>query len=237
MKLYIKENQEPRRWIDFEEEPPITMKLKHFLTDNSIKYETDNLGKTTQFSVYVTESELKMISDFIDSIPFSAIREAICTKPKEYRHQYRDNYIVEKRKYITDYTNRVVDRIIKTGTIPTIDSIASKIYNDFETFSYEEALALNNSGIEVLSVYDMAKNIQNLCSFNLDELDEDIDTDSEKKEYSVCYLDGDDPSEQVEIFEGTEDELRDYCSDLEEDGNTITIVQNFTDDGEPVVEI
>ena len=83
----------------------------------------------------------------------------------------------------------------------------------------------------------MAKNIQNLCSFNLDELDEDIDADSEKKEYSVCYLDGDDPSEQVEIFEGTEDELRDYCSDLEENGNTITIVQNFTDDGEPVVEI
>ena len=94
--------------------------------------------------------------------------------------EVEDMYVAVDRAYIRRYTDKLVSEYCRTGIIPTMNQILSRIYNDLDFTDYYEAPDQNTKGVEVLSGYDIAKNIQNLCSFNMDEVDESFGKSSKK---------------------------------------------------------
>ena len=68
--------------------------------------------------------------------------------------------------------NKVVSDFVKDQIIPTMNQIYNRISKDHDFMSYEDAEKKNKKGVEVISGEDIAKNIQNLCSFNLDDINE-----------------------------------------------------------------
>lgn len=83
-------------------------------------------------------------------------------------------YVAETRVFLKEYTDERVEYYCGNGYIPTIEEIVTDIYEDLTPMSYDEAQLYNRKGVEVLSVDELAQNIQNLVSFNLDEIDESI---------------------------------------------------------------
>ena len=80
-------------------------------------------------------------------------------------------YVTVDRAYIRRYTDKLVSEYCRAGIIPTINQIYARLYKDLDFKDYGEAQDENTRGVEVLSGRDIAKNIQNLCSFNLDDDD------------------------------------------------------------------
>lgn len=83
--------------------------------------------------------------------------------------EVEDMYVAVDRAYIRRYTDKLVSEYCRTGIIPTMNQIYARLYKDLDFKDYEEAQDENKRGVEVLSGRDIAKNIQNLCSFNLDD--------------------------------------------------------------------
>jgi hypothetical protein len=83
-------------------------------------------------------------------------------------------YVAETRIFLKEYTDERVDYYCEKGYVPTEEEVIVDIYEDLTPMSYDEAQLYNRSGVEILSVDDLAKNIQNLVSFNLDEIDESL---------------------------------------------------------------
>lgn len=91
-----------------------------------------------------------------------------------------DMYVALDRSYIRRYTDKLVSEYCKTGIIPTMNQIYARLYKDLDFKDYEEAQDENTKGVEVLSGRDIAKNIQNLCSFNMDDIDESFSKNQKK---------------------------------------------------------
>lgn len=87
-------------------------------------------------------------------------------------------YVVDDRTSIKNYINRDVDYWVKMDTVPTLEQVIEDLFDNDEFIcqSYEESKRLaNKDWLEMLSVYSIAKNIQNLVSFNMpDDFDESI---------------------------------------------------------------
>lgn len=84
----IKESNEERHWLNTELPNYMSLKLKNFLRDNKIKFESSGVGRTlTHFEIFATKDEANMINDFIDSIdidgPSTPYTEARIGKTKE----------------------------------------------------------------------------------------------------------------------------------------------------------
>lgn len=91
-----------------------------------------------------------------------------------------DMYVALDRAYIRRYTDKLVSEYCRTGIIPTMNQIYARLYKDLDFKDYEEAQDENTKGVEVLSGRDIAKNIQNLCSFNMDDIDESFSKNQKK---------------------------------------------------------
>lgn len=92
----------------------------------------------------------------------------------------KNKYIAEDRKEIKKYIDKVVSDFVKDEIIPTMNQIYNRISKDHDFMSYEDAKKKNKKGVEILSGEDIAKNIQNLCSFNLDDMNESAKTIKER---------------------------------------------------------
>lgn len=84
-------------------------------------------------------------------------------------------YVAEDRNELKKYMNKVVKEFTEDGIIPTLNQIYNRISKDHDFVSRKEAEKENKKGVEVVSGEKIAKNIQNLCSFNLDDLDEAVE--------------------------------------------------------------
>lgn len=82
-----------------------------------------------------------------------------------------NDYLAETRVFLKQYTDELVSQFCEKGYVPMLGEIVDTIYTDLTPKSYEEAKLYNRPGVEVICVNDLAKNIQNLCSFNLDDDD------------------------------------------------------------------
>lgn len=74
MKLYkrkITAARSERHWLSTELDARMSFKLKDYLRDRGIKFETSGVGKLTHFEIYVDRDEADSINDFIDSIDIS----------------------------------------------------------------------------------------------------------------------------------------------------------------------
>lgn len=93
----------------------------------------------------------------------------------ENTNEIKNLYVVEDRNELKKYMNKVVKEFTDDGIIPTLNQIYNRISKDHDFVSREEAEKKNKKGVEVVSGEKIAKNIQNLCSFNLDDLDESVE--------------------------------------------------------------
>lgn len=94
-------------------------------------------------------------------------------------------YVVDDRTSIKNYINRDVDYWIKMDTVPTLEQVIEDLFDNDEFICqpYEESKRLaNKDWLEMLSVYSIAKNIQNLVSFDMPD---DFDESFSKKKLSI----------------------------------------------------
>lgn len=94
-------------------------------------------------------------------------------------------YVVDDRTTIKNYINRDVDYWVKMDTVPTLEQVIEDLFDNDEFICqpYEESKRLaDKDWLEMLSVYSMAKNIQNLVSFNMPD---DFDESFSKKKLSI----------------------------------------------------
>ena len=83
-----------------------------------------------------------------------------------------DISLYAKRKEIKYFIDKVVSHFIDLHTVPTLYQIKNYILSDKwaneNVVNYEPVHVEN--GFEFISLTDLCKNIQNLCSFNLDDI-------------------------------------------------------------------
>lgn len=94
-------------------------------------------------------------------------------------------YVVDDRTSIKNYINRDADYWVKMDTVPTLEQVIEDLFDNDEFICqpYEESKRLaNKDWLEMLSVYSIAKNIQNLVSFNMPD---DFDESFSKKKLSI----------------------------------------------------
>lgn len=98
-------------------------------------------------------------------------------------------YVVDDRTSIKNYINSDVDYWVKMNTVPTLEQVIEDLFDNDEFIcqSYEESKRLANKGwLEMLSVYSMAKNIQNLVSFNMSDcFDESFRKTTKNRKLSI----------------------------------------------------
>lgn len=86
-------------------------------------------------------------------------------------------YVVDDRIAIKDYTRDCVNYWLSRGIVPMLEKVAEDLFDsdEFTLYSYSESRELvSNDQLEMISVYDFAKNVQNLVSFNIPDDDEDF---------------------------------------------------------------
>lgn len=96
-------------------------------------------------------------------------------------------YVVDDRDSIRNYINQDVSYWVRRGIVPTLEDVIQDLFDndDFICQPYAESKRLaNKEWLEMISVYDFAKNIQNLVSFNLpDEFDESVKLNMKKSRF------------------------------------------------------
>ena len=126
-------------------------------------------------------------------------------------------YVVSDRITIKDYTRDCVNYWLSRDVVPMLEQVAEDLFDsdEFTLYSYSESKELvSNDQLEMISVYDFAKNVQNLISFNMPDDEEDFyelkriknmklmikeNYDHESTYYVESYYDGD--------FRGLEDDF------------------------------
>lgn len=86
---------------------------------------------------------------------------------------YFDLHVEAKRTSLKSFINSCVDYFVQRNTIPTIEQVYDYISEDrwFKTHVYnDEFCTAMDPGYECLSIEDVCKNIQNMCSFNLNDI-------------------------------------------------------------------
>lgn len=86
-------------------------------------------------------------------------------------------YVVSDRITIKDYTVDCVNYWLFRGVVPVLEQVAEDLFDndEFTLYSYSESKELvSNDQLEMISVYDFAKNVQNLVSFNMPDDEEDF---------------------------------------------------------------
>lgn len=86
-------------------------------------------------------------------------------------------YVVSDRITIKDCTRDCVNYWLSRGVVPMLEQVAEDLFDsdEFTLYSYSESRELvSNDQLEMISVYDFAKNVQNLVSFNMPDDDEDF---------------------------------------------------------------
>lgn len=86
-------------------------------------------------------------------------------------------YVVSDRVAIKDYTRDCVNYWLSRGVVPMLEQVAEDLFDndEFTLYSYSESKELvSNDQLEMISVYDFAKNVQNLVSFNMPDDEEDF---------------------------------------------------------------
>ena len=84
-----------------------------------------------------------------------------------------DLHVEAKRTSLKSFINSCVDYFVQRNTIPTIEQVYDYISADrwFKTHVYnDEFCTAMSPDYECLSIEDVCKNIQNLCSFNLNDI-------------------------------------------------------------------
>lgn len=84
-------------------------------------------------------------------------------------------YMVQDRQWFKNFTNFEVDQYVALREVPELDEILNNWFTDEEfmegVYDKETADIMNDKEwLETLSLYSLAKNIQNLCSFNLSDM-------------------------------------------------------------------
>lgn len=77
-------------------------------------------------------------------------------------------YVVSDRVAIKDYTRDCVNYWMSRGIVPMLEQVAEDLFDsdEFTLYSYSESKELvSDDQLEMISVYDFAKNVQNLVSF------------------------------------------------------------------------
>ena len=93
-----------------------------------------------------------------------------------YIFQSKRLYLVNDRKWFKSFTDYEVDQWVSIRKIPTLDEVLEPWFTDDEfmdgVLDKDEAKFETEKAywLESLSLYDIAKNIQNLCSFNLADM-------------------------------------------------------------------
>ena len=80
-------------------------------------------------------------------------------------------YLVNTRKWLKDFIGSYVKTFVDRQIVPTIEQVLNTLFTDDilmnDTLDQYEADNIITNNTEKLSLYDIAKNIQNLCSFNI----------------------------------------------------------------------
>ena len=127
--------------------------------------------------------------------------------------QAENLYIVDDKKAIKNYVRQDADYWIRFNTVPTLEQVVEDMLDneDFVAQPYEDAIRNKKDWLEMISVYDMAKTVQNIVSYSVSDLDESKrgvkkmklkireNYDHEATYYVESYYDGD--------FRGLEDDL------------------------------
>ncbi len=112
-------------------------------------------------------------------------------------------YVVDDRTTIKNYINRDVDYWVKMDTVPTLEQVIEDLFDNDEFIcqSYEESKRLaNKDWLEMLSVYSIAKNIQNLVSFNMPDDFDESKCISKKKKLQILESDKNIPNLHYDSF-------------------------------------
>lgn len=80
-------------------------------------------------------------------------------------------YLVNDRKWFKNFIGSYVKKFVEKQVVPTLEQILNAFFTDSilmdDTLNQYEADNIITNNTEKLSLYDIAKNIQNLCSFNI----------------------------------------------------------------------
>ena len=88
--------------------------------------------------------------------------------------QAENLYVVDDKKAIKNYVRQDADYWIRFNTVPTLEQVAEDMLDneDFIAQPYEDAVRNKKDWLEMISVYDMAKTVQNIVSYSVSDLDE-----------------------------------------------------------------
>ena len=83
-----------------------------------------------------------------------------------------DPKLYAKRSEIKRFTNDAVQHFVENHIIPTIEQVEDYVTSDrwAKANIYDGEIGVAQNGFEFVSLNDLCKNIQNLCSFNLDDM-------------------------------------------------------------------
>lgn len=126
-------------------------------------------------------------------------------------------YVVNDRVAIKDYTRYCVNYWLSRGVVPMLEQVAEDIFDndEFTLYSYSESKELvSDDQLEMISVYDFAKNVQNLVSFNMPD-DEEYFYESDRVNHMKLRIresfDNDDLSILIDkYFDADTQNLTDY---------------------------
>ena len=94
-----------------------------------------------------------------------------CDNMRRLRESF-DPKLYAKRSEIKRFTNDAVQHFVENHIIPTIEQVEDYVTSDrwAKANIYDGEFGIAKNGFEFISLNDLCKNIQNLCSFNLDDM-------------------------------------------------------------------
>lgn len=83
--------------------------------------------------------------------------------------QSKNLYVVDDKKVIKNYIRQDADYWTNRNVVPTLEQIIDDLFDneDFIAQDYDSSIAMKKDWLEMVSVYDFAKTIQNVVSYNL----------------------------------------------------------------------
>ena len=111
------------------------------------------------------------------------------------------SYVVDDMKSIKDYINDEVGYWLRKGVVPTLEQVIFNIVDDEDVVSKEDAkMIVDEEQLEMMSVYAIAKNIQNLVSFSIPDSYDESKCISKKKKLQILESDKNIPDLHYDSF-------------------------------------
>ena len=102
-----------------------------------------------------------------------------------------DFVLYGSRTKIKDLINRAVSNFTKANVIPTLNQVENFVTADrwAKVNISDSKIGFAKDGFEFITLDDLCKNIQNLCAFNLNDLDESIKEDVDGELFYTSEID------------------------------------------------